>query len=279
MSEELKNEAAEQEPAGKEGGKARYANGLFPHACVHPYVNKDGEERAVVNLPAGTMIGDRDMTGFSTDVRMMPWMKEQIEAGDDVRVGFSVKWEPSLFKGRGENAEYVRVSPWDLVKGVKAAREDGSVTPNAFVTIPMEPDKVHRYQRTAQDGKTYEKAIVDLPGGLKTDVFLRPWMAKQHEEGKTVNLSFKANENVELFKGEGEDRITIECDPTKLKAEVLDARKHEKAVEATKDGKESPQKKPSFAERTAKAQKASEGKEKAEEKKEPAKAKETEIGG
>lgn len=262
MSEDLKNAAAEGE------GKPRYANGLFPHECVHPYTGKDGEERAVVNLPAGTVVGGRDMTGFSTDVRMMPWMKKQLEAGDDVRVGFNVKWEPSLFKGRGEDAEYARVKPWDLVKGVKAAREAGSRRPSAYVKIAVPAESVHRYQREAQDGKVFEKAIVDLPNGMKTDVFLQPWMISQHDEGKDVVLGFKADEPVELFKGSGADRVTAEMDPVQLRVEVAGT---DRPVPAEA-------KKPSFKERAGKAQKASEEKEAGSVKKEPAKQKESEIG-
>ena len=274
MSEELKNDQSSAE-ATTEAKAPRYANALFPHACVHePYTNSQGIRRTWVDLPAHTELNGQDMTGYRINVRMQPWMEEQYANGDDVRIGFNEKYEVKAFKGRGDDAQEVVVKPWDLAKGVKAAREAGHIAAYDYMKFSVPAESVHPYERTTNDGMVFKKAIVDLPNGYKVDVFMRPWMMEQKEAGQSVQLSFEAGKDVELFQGAGSNRTTMTIDPSALRAEVIAAVKQQEAAEP-KEAK--PREKTSFKERAEEAKQVASAMEKAE-KTAPEKSLSAEIG-
>ena len=275
MSEELKNEQGDATQSEETKGP-RYANVLFPNACVHePYANSEGIKRMWVDLPAHTELNGQDMTGFRVNVRVQPWMEKQLANGDDVRIGFNENYPVKAFKGRGDDAQEVVVHPWDLAKGVKAAREAGHVAAYDYVKFSIPAEAVHPYDREASSGEVFKKAIIDLPGGYKTDIFMRPWMTEQKEAGENVQLSFQVGKDVELFKGAGNERMTKTVDPNELRAQVIEASKGEKSE--SKEAK-APEK-TSFKDRANAAKQSSAAVENAEKKSpEKTKAHDSQIG-
>lgn len=89
------------------------------------------------------------------------------------------------------------------------SRNERSGTGFAHVKIPAA--FVHPYTHTTKEGKRLEKAIVDIPkgvkvngvdiGGFKTDVFMSSRMKQQQLRGEQVTLGFRANAPVTIFKG------------------------------------------------------------------------------
>lgn len=74
---------------------------------------------------------------------------------------------------------------------------------------------VHPYTFTAKDGRTFEKAYVNIPkgtkingidiGGYSCDVFMNDYMKRQILSGEQPTLSFKDDEPVTIWTGKKDD--------------------------------------------------------------------------
>lgn len=101
--------------------------------------------------------------------------------------------------------------------------QSGQQRGTSFAHVKMPAAFVHPYTFTSKAGKTFDKAIVDIPkgvrvngidiGGFKTDVFMNSRMKQQMLAGEQVTLGFKGSEPVAIFKGrsgeEGYERFEV----------------------------------------------------------------------
>lgn len=110
----------------------------------------------------------------------------------------------------------------------KAAAWPKVNVPNAFV---------HPYEMTSKDGRSFEKMIINMPGGTKLngvdvtgwslDRFMSDAARNDKANGRPVTLTFKPDQAIELFKGKGEKKQTIRIkDPWTL-AKALKASREE----------------------------------------------------
>mgnify|MGYP006920896791 CR=1 FL=1 len=84
-----------------------------------------------------------------------------------------------------------------------------------FAHVKIPSAFVQPYTYTAKDGRTFEKAFVHFAqgtkvngidiGGFSCDVFMNDRMKQQMLNGEPVNLSFKADEPVAIWKGSKDD--------------------------------------------------------------------------
>lgn len=128
-----KAESRGQNPEnGDKDGKSEYANVKMPHAFLHPHTltTEDGRsfEKAYVHFPQGTKVNGIDLSGYSCDVFLTDYMKQQMLAGEQVTLGFKADELVPVWTGTKGSEQYpykrFEVSPWDLVKGIKAANEE-----------------------------------------------------------------------------------------------------------------------------------------------------------
>lgn len=111
--------------------KSGFANVKMPHAFLHPHTvtSKDGRsfEKAYVRFPNGTKVNGVDLSGYSCDVFLSDYMKQQMLKGEAVTLGFKTDEPVPVWTGtKGDEAHpYQRfeVNPWDLCKGIKAAND------------------------------------------------------------------------------------------------------------------------------------------------------------
>lgn len=126
--------AAKAESRGQnpEGGKNEYANVKMPAAFLHTHTltAKDGREfdKAYVHFPQGTKVNGIDLSGYSCDVFLTDYMKQQMLAGEQVTLSFKADELVPIWTGTKGSEQYpykrFEVNPWDLVKGIKAANEE-----------------------------------------------------------------------------------------------------------------------------------------------------------
>lgn len=92
----------------------------------------------------------------------------------------------------------------------KAAEWPKVNVPNAFV---------HPYEMTSKAGRSFEKMIINMPGGTtlngidvsgwSLDRFMSENARNDKANGRPVTLTFKPEQEVQLFKGKGEKKRTI----------------------------------------------------------------------
>lgn len=85
---------------------------------------------------------------------------------------------------------------------------------------------VNPYEHTDRSGRTWQKAIVNIPSGTRVngvdltgyslDTFLRDFHMQDKVLGKPVTFSFPENENIALFRGSGDGKRTLEVKPWDL---------------------------------------------------------------
>lgn len=95
----------------------------------------------------------------------------------------------------------------------QTAQQEAAKAGFAHVKIPAA--FVQPYTYTAKDGRTFEKAYVRFAqgtkvngidvGGFSCDVFMNDRMKQQMLNAEPVNLSFKADEPVAIWKGSKDD--------------------------------------------------------------------------
>lgn len=115
-----------------------------------------------------------------------------------------------------ENMEYL-----GMVQDSPAKDEPKEKKPQwARVGIPSQ--YLRPYQMKAKDGRTFDKAIVNMPNGTKVngvdvsgyalDRFMSDSMRQAKANGRRVTLSFPTDKRIELFKGKGAERKTLQLD-------------------------------------------------------------------
>lgn len=95
-----------------------------------------------------------------------------------------------------------------------------------FVHMKIPRAFVNLYEHEDKNGKTWEKAIVNIPPGTTAngidltgysmDVFLNSFQKGQIASNEPVSLSMIEGEKKELFKGKGVERETLSIDPWAL---------------------------------------------------------------
>lgn len=126
--EDPKKEAAASRRGAGTAGRRRSVPLRFPAGCAHVYhtrPNADGVvyDKAVMNLPAGTEVAGRDLTGFSMDTFLRGSALERAKAGQSVVVNVPEDRQVEVFKGKGEAREALAVEPWDLTRALRAVRD------------------------------------------------------------------------------------------------------------------------------------------------------------
>lgn len=150
------------------GQKNTYANVKMPAAFLHPYTYtaKDGREfeKAYVHFPNGTKVNGIDLGGYSADVFLTDYMKQQMLAGEQVTLGFKADELVPVWTGSKNDPErpYKRfeVNPWDLVKGIKAANEEFKATKAAEREAAKENGGVSLEQE-AKDAREAASALTE----------------------------------------------------------------------------------------------------------------------
>jgi hypothetical protein len=104
-----------------------YVNVSFPPKFAHPYKHEDRAgktwDKAIVNIPDGTLANGIDLSGYSVDVFLNDRQKSQIANGQSLTCGFPEGQKVTLFQGKGEERRLLEIDPWSLTKAVKAQRE------------------------------------------------------------------------------------------------------------------------------------------------------------
>ena len=99
----------------------------------------------------------------------------------------------------------------------------------------------HPYSFTDQNGKEWNKAIINIPPGTKAngidltgysmDTFLNSFQLGQIASNEPLSVSMREGNKVELFKGKGDDRQTMLVDPWALTSANREAFAQQKAQE------------------------------------------------
>ena len=111
-----------------------------------------------------------------------------------------------------------------------------------WVNVKFPPGFAHPYEFTDKTGKTWEKAIINIPPntkmngvdltGYSVDVFLNNRQMSQIANGDSLTCGFKAGEKIELFQGKGEDQKTLQVDPWNLTKAIKTQRDEYAATKA-----------------------------------------------
>lgn len=124
--------AARGAAKAEKGGAADYAKVKMPAAFLkeHTLTAKDGRQfaKAYVKLPDGVKVNGADLGGFSCDVFLNDRMKQQLLSGEQVTLSFKTSEPVAVWTGKKGDAQHpyqrFEVDAWDLVKGIKAEREE-----------------------------------------------------------------------------------------------------------------------------------------------------------
>lgn len=124
-------------------------------------------------------------------------------------------------------------------KGEKTMSER-SMTPletqgqQKFARMKFPPGFTHPYTMTAKDGREFDKAIVNIPDGTKTngidlsgyslDIFLNSAQKGRIASGEGIVYAAPADKKIELFKGDGENRETLSVGPWALASALKEQR-------------------------------------------------------
>lgn len=112
--------------------QSTYAHVKMPAAFItpHTYTAKDGREfeKAYVHFPPNTKINGIDISGYSCDVFLNDYMKNQMLAGEQVTVSFKADEKVAVWTGRKDDPQHPydrkEVNPWLLTGAIKAANEE-----------------------------------------------------------------------------------------------------------------------------------------------------------
>lgn len=136
--------------------------------------------------------------------------------------------------------------------GAEAARQEQEPQ-QGFVHMTVPRGFAHHYSFEDQNGKTWNKAIVNIPSGTQAngidltgysmDTFLNSFQLGQIASNEPLSVSMREGNKVELFKGDGDERQTMQIDPwaltkaMKQNREEFAAQKAQERGEAQKEGK------------------------------------------
>ena len=95
-----------------------------------------------------------------------------------------------------------------------------------WVNIKFPPGFAHPYGFDDKNGKHWDKAIVNIPpntkfngvdlSGYSIDIFVNDRQLSSIVNREPLTCGFKADKKIELFKGEGADKKTLEVNPWNL---------------------------------------------------------------
>lgn len=118
----------------------------------------------------------------------------------------------------------------------------GQADAPAYVHVKFPPGFAHPYSFTDRNGNEWNKAIVNIPPGVKSngidltgysvDVFLSSFQQSQIANGEPLSCSFREGGKVELFKGSRDERQTLSMDPWALTRAVKAQREEYTAQKA-----------------------------------------------
>lgn len=120
-----------------------------------------------------------------------------------------------------------------------------------YVNVKFPPGSAHPYSFEDKNGKEWNKAIVNLPPGTQAngvdltgysvDIFTNSFQQSQIANGEPLNCSFREGTKVELFKGSGDERASLELDPWML-TKAVKAQREEYAAQKAAEREASQQK-------------------------------------
>lgn len=121
----------EHAPKEQAAGKNAYVHVKMPAAFLkpHTYTAKDGRafEKAYVHFPPDTRINGIDLSGYSCDVFLNDYMKNQMLAGEQVTVSFKADGKVAVWTGRRDDPQHPydrkEVNPYLLASAIKTANE------------------------------------------------------------------------------------------------------------------------------------------------------------
>lgn len=103
-----------------------------------------------------------------------------------------------------------------------------------FVHMTVPRGFAHPYSVTDQNGKEWNKAIINIPPGTKAngvdltgynmDTFLNSFQLGQIASGEPLSVSMREDVKVKLFKSEGGERQTMLIDPWSLASAMKENR-------------------------------------------------------
>lgn len=124
-----------------------------------------------------------------------------------------------------------------------------------FIHMTVPRGFAHPYSFTDQNGREWNKAIINIPPGTKAngidltgyslDTFLNSFQMGQIASNEPLSVSMREGNKVELFKGKGDERQTILVDPWALTSAMKENREafaQQKAQERKAEQKQEPQK-------------------------------------
>lgn len=148
-------EAPESERSRSQAAERGYVRITFPPKWAHEYKTKPNAEgrtfdKAIVNIPAGTVLSGQKLDGYSVDVFLRDFHKKAIGEGKPVTFGFPDDRPVRLF---AEGKPDIEADPWMLATAVKAGREAFNASRNRMVA--KTPDRAVKNAgalRQAHDG-------------------------------------------------------------------------------------------------------------------------------
>lgn len=146
---------SEPERSKEQDRQQGYVRITFPPKWAHSYTTKPNAEgkvfdKAVVNIPSGTVLSGQSLDGYSADVFLQDFHKQAIEAGRPVTFGFPEDRPVRLF---AEGKPDIEADPWMLSTAVKTSREAFTASKNRMVA--KTPDRAVKNAgslRQAHDG-------------------------------------------------------------------------------------------------------------------------------
>ena len=106
-----------------------FAHVKISAAFLHPHTitTEDGRtfDKAFVHIPPGTKVNGVDLSGYSCDVFVSDYMRQQMLSGERAQVTLSFKADEPVpvWTGSRDDADHpykrFEVNPWALAKGIK----------------------------------------------------------------------------------------------------------------------------------------------------------------
>ncbi len=155
---------AEPERSKEQDRQQGYVRITFPPKWAHSYTTKPNAEgkvfdKAVVNIPSGTVLSGQSLDGYSADVFLQDFHKQAIEAGRPVTFGFPEDRPVRLFS---EGKPDIEADPWMLSTAVKTSREAFTASKNRMVA--KTPDRAVKNAGSLRQG---HDSAVKVPTAAK----------------------------------------------------------------------------------------------------------------
>lgn len=144
--------AVEQAKERSQQAERGYVRITFPPKWAHAYKTKPNAEgkvfdKAVVNIPSGTVLSGQSLDGYSVDVFMRDFHKQAIAEGRPVTFSFPDDKPVRLF---AEGKPDLQADPWTLSTAVKAGREAFNASRNRMVA--KTPDRAVKNAGSVRQG-------------------------------------------------------------------------------------------------------------------------------